>query len=144
MLATFFYIGEFPVAPGTLASFVGLLICIIVHPFVGMYIIFFIAITVTGFIVCGKTEKLLKRKDASCIVIDEVAGIMIALFLLPLTPAVLITAFFLFRAFDMFKLYPINRMEQWEGSLGVMADDLLAGIYTNVTMHIAIRWAGII
>jgi len=89
-------------------------------------------------------EKILKKKDPGCVVIDEVAGIMIALFLLPLTPAVVITTFFLFRAFDMFKTFPVNKIEHFEGSIGVMTDDLVAGIYTNIVMQCAIRWAGII
>ena len=69
---------------------------------------------------------------------------MIALFLLPLDWPVLITAFFLFRALDMFKLYPVNQMEKFEGGLGIMMDDIVAGVYTNIVMHIAIRWAGIV
>jgi len=77
-------------------------------------------------------------------VIDEVAGVMLAFFLLPLTPAVAVTTFFLFRAFDMFKIYPVNKFEEIEGSAGVMLDDLFAGLYTNITMQIAVRWAGLL
>ena len=89
-------------------------------------------------------EALLGQTDPGCIVIDEVAGIMLALFLLPMTPVVIIVTFFLFRAFDMFKIYPVNKFEQLEGSTGVMMDDIIAGIYTNIVMQFAIRGAGII
>ena len=112
------------------------------NPF--FYVFVVAVVIVLGFLVCGRMEKLMHRKDPGCIVIDEVAGVMIAFFLLPLTPASILTAFFLFRAFDMFKIYPVNKFEELEGSTGVMADDLVAGIYTNIVMQTAVRWAGII
>ena len=68
--------------------------------------------------------------------IDEVAGMMVAFFLLPVKWPVIITAFFLFRAFDMFKIYPVNKFEGIEGGAGVMMDDLIAGLYTNIVMQI--------
>ena len=141
--STFFYIGKFPFAPGTLASFVGALIAIIFfhQPFV--YILLTIAVTVLGFCVCGQMEKIVKEKDPSCVVIDEVAGIMISLFALPLTTPIIVVTFFLFRAFDMFKIYPVNKLEEMNGAAGIMTDDLVAGIYTNFIMQVAIRWAGI-
>jgi phosphatidylglycerophosphatase A len=58
---------------------------------------------------------------------------------LPLSWPVVITAFFLFRAFDMFKIYPVNRLEEIPGGVGVMMDDIIAGLYTNLAMHLAIR-----
>ena len=96
-------------------------------------------ITVTGFIVSDRMERIVKQKDPSCIVIDEVSGVMIAFFLLPFSWPVIFTAFFLFRAFDMFKIYPVNKFEPMPGGVGVMMDDIVAGIYTNIVMHIAIR-----
>jgi len=144
MFATWFYIGNFPVAPGTAASAVGAIMALICSPSIFLYIIVLLIVTILGFMVSGRMEAVLDQKDPGCIVIDEVAGIMLALFLLPLTPVVVFTAFFLFRAFDMFKIYPVNKFEQLEGSTGVMMDDIFAGIYTNIVMHIAVRWAGII
>ena len=142
LLSTFFYVGDVPVAPGTAASFVGLLLGVIFHFHLFFYILLTSAVIFLGLLVCGPMEKVLGKKDPGCVVIDEVAGILISLFLLPLTPAVLITAFFLFRAFDMFKIYPANKLEDMGGSVGIMADDIMAGIYTNVVMHIALRFMG--
>ncbi len=139
--STVFYIGNFPVAPGSLASFAGALLCILLADMPFAYILVLIAVTVLGLLVSGPMEDLLDKKDPGCVVIDEVSGIMLALFLLPLDLTVYITAFFLFRAFDMFKLYPVNKFEEFEGGLGIMTDDVVAGIYTNIIMHIAIRWA---
>ncbi len=143
-LATFFFMGNFPVAPGSLASFAGALLAIALYGQPVIYVAVFLVITFAGFAVSGPAERSLGQKDPSCIVIDEVSGVMIAFFLLPLTPAVMITTFFLFRAFDMFKIYPVNRFEELPGGVGIMADDLWAGLYTNITMHLALRWAGII
>jgi len=76
------------------------------------------------------------------LVIDEVVGVMIALWGLPLTWSVMICGFFLFRAFDMFKIYPINKLEAQPGGWGIMLDDCMAGVYTNIILRIALRCAG--
>lgn len=144
MLATFFYIGYAPAAPGTLASLAGAVIAIALHSNLLLYILVFLVVTVIGFQVSDRAEELEGQKDPSCIVIDEVAGIMIAFFLLPIDWRTGIVAFFLFRAFDMFKIYPVNKFESLKGGRGVMMDDLFAGLYTNLTMQIALRIAGII
>jgi len=144
ILATFFYIGYIPCAPGTVASAVGVLLYIVIEsPFI-LYISAFLIITVLGFIVSGSVEKMLGMKDPACIVIDEVAGILLALFLLPLKWPVLIAAFILFRVFDIFKPYPVNKFENFKGGTGIMLDDLMAGLYTNLIMQVALRWVGII
>ena len=145
MLATWFYVGDFPLGPGTLASFVALLMYIILHQFTAIYVGLFVIITVVGFIVSGPMERITGRKDPGCVVIDEVSGAMIGYFLLPLhNIPVLIVAFFLFRAFDMFKIYPVNKFEEIGGGVGIMADDICAGVYTFFIMQAAIRMAGII
>jgi len=144
LLATFFYIGDFPLGPGSLASIVGVLIYIALYQNPAIYVILILAVTFLGFMVSGRAEEILKQKDPSCIVIDEVAGVMVAFFMLPLTLPVVLTAFFLFRAFDMFKIYPVDKFEQMEGAKGVMIDDLFAGFYTCITMHIAIHLKSLI
>ena len=144
LLATFFHIGDMPVAPGTLASFAGTLLYAVFYQRWVEYAILTVAITCVGLMVSGRAERMIAEKDPSCIVIDEVAGVLIAFFMLPLTPAVLVTTFFLFRAFDMFKIYPANKFEDIHGSVGIMTDDLFAGLYTNLTMQLAIRLSGIV
>jgi phosphatidylglycerophosphatase A len=144
MLSTWFYIGNMPGAPGTFASVAAVLMAGLFTFNTILYIVITVGVTALGFKVAGRMETILGRKDPGCIVIDEVAGIMIAFFLLPLTWPVAITAFFLFRAFDMFKIFPVNKFEELEGATGVMMDDVIAGIYTNIVMQVAVRWAGII
>lgn len=139
LFATFFYMGYLPVAPGsfTTAASVGLCYFLMGNP--ALYLWVTIAVTVIGFAVSGRAENLVGKKDPTCIVIDEVAGTMIAFYMLPATPAVFWTAFFLFRAFDMFKIYPANKLEGLPGSRGIMLDDILAGVYTNIVMQVALR-----
>jgi len=144
LLATFFYIGKSPFAPGTVASFTGALLWIIFYSLPLLYVLLGIGVTLLGFLISGPMEDIMNEKDPSCVVIDEVAGVMIAFFLLPLQWPVLLTAFFLFRVFDMFKLYPVNKAEEIGGGVGIMMDDIVAGCYTFLTMQIAIRLAGII
>jgi phosphatidylglycerophosphatase A len=137
-ITTFGFIGYLPLAPGSLASLVGGWMALQLLPSLPAYFAVLAIVTVLGFIASDRMEAVMKTKDPGCIVIDEVAGIMISFFLLPTTPAVLITAFFLFRAFDMFKIYPVNKFEPLKGGVGVMMDDIIAGIYTNLTMHAAL------
>ncbi|HQL41435.1 MAG TPA: phosphatidylglycerophosphatase A [Candidatus Omnitrophota bacterium] len=139
MIATFFYVGEIPIAPGTVASFAGAMISIALSHNLALYLAVFAVLWVIGFLASERTEKIVGKHDPSCVVIDEVLGMMVALFLLPLTSKVLIIAFFLFRAFDMFKIYPANHLEKLRGGIGIIADDLLAGLYTNILMHVLIR-----
>ncbi|MFA5088764.1 MAG: phosphatidylglycerophosphatase A [Candidatus Omnitrophota bacterium] len=144
LVSTFFYIGYLPAAPGTAASVAGAVLYVLLSQSLLMYLTVTSAIIALGFYVSGKMEDLTKQKDPSCIVIDEVAGILITFFMLPMTFPVVITGFFLFRAFDMFKIYPVNKFEELGGGVGIMMDDLFAGLYANLTMQAAIRIAGIV
>jgi len=144
MLSTFFYIGKFPLAPGSAASLAGALLGVIFNQVWFLYLILFAAVTIAGFKVSGRMEEIMGEKDPGCVVIDEVSGILIAFFLLPMNWATFWIAFFLFRAFDMFKIYPANIFEQKGGAYGIMMDDVMAGIYTFAVMQIAVRLVGMI
>ena len=141
--ATFFYCGYFPGAPGTFTSAVAVLLYLALYGHPVLYLAVLGAVTVWGFFAGGAMEAMVGRKDPGCVVIDEVSGVLISFLLLPPVPKVMWTAFFLFRAFDMFKIYPANRFENCKGGTGIMMDDIIAGIYTNLVMHAAIRLAGI-
>ena len=137
-LASFFGLGFFPFASGTLASGAGLAFYFLLYQNIIWYLGATLLFLAVGFLTSGRVEKALGEKDPSCVVIDEVAGLMMALYLLPMTTPVIVTAFFLFRAFDMFKVYPANRFEAYPGSLGIMMDDIVAGLYTNIVVHTAL------
>lgn len=78
-------------------------------------------------------------KDSNRVVIDEVHGMLMALFLLPFSWKFVLAAFILFRFFDIAKPLGVRKMENLPGGWGVMLDDLLAGLYSNVLLQVAIK-----
>lgn len=82
-------------------------------------------------------ERALGGKDPGAIVIDEVAGMMLSVLLVPPTPLVLLSAFVLFRVFDVLKPFPANIAQRLRGGLGVMVDDLIAGLYALALVALA-------
>jgi phosphatidylglycerophosphatase A len=101
-----------------------------------------IAVTVLGTWASDEAERALGGgKDPGAIVVDEVAGMTLSVLALPQTAAVLAVAFLLFRVFDVTKPFPANVAQRLRGGLGVMVDDLIAGLYT-LLLVIAIRWTG--
>jgi phosphatidylglycerophosphatase A len=91
--------------------------------------IFFLVVTLAGTWAAHQAERIIGRKDPGAIVIDEVAGMTLSVLPLPLTPAVLAAGFVLFRIFDIVKPFPANVSQRLSGGVGVMADDLVAGVY---------------
>lgn len=90
------------------------------------------AVVAVGIWASQRVEDVLGRKDPGVIVIDEVAGMMVAVLLLPRTPGVLLCAFLLFRLFDIWKPFPAREAQALRGGLGVVVDDLIAGAYALV------------
>jgi phosphatidylglycerophosphatase A len=140
--ASVFGVGYLPAAPGTWATVVGVVIAFYLGNNLAAYTILLLVLLALGIMASGVVEKLLDQKDPGIVVIDEVVGVMIALWGLPLIWSVMICGFFLFRAFDMFKIYPINKLETQPGGWGIMLDDCMAGVYTNIILRIALRCAG--
>ncbi|MDP3142994.1 MAG: phosphatidylglycerophosphatase A [Candidatus Omnitrophota bacterium] len=139
LFATFFYVGYFPVASGTAGSAIGLLLYVLLRNNVWLYSLVTILITGLGFLVSSRAERVFGRHDPGEIVIDEVAGILIALFLFPFKFPLAILAFFIFRGLDMVKPPPADRLEKLPGSLGIMLDDIVAGVYTFLVFQIVFR-----
>ena len=136
-LATGCCVGNIPAAPGTLGTIVGLPVCYALSflglPALVMAVVMIIAVAVY---VSGVAEKQLNRKDPGCVVIDEIAGIVITLFGLPFSPAVVITGFFLFRLLDVVKPYPISLLDRrLKGGIGIVSDDLAAGLVANLLLQ---------
>jgi phosphatidylglycerophosphatase A len=80
-------------------------------------------------------EQLLGARDPGAIVIDEVAGLTLALLAVPRTLPVVVVAFLLFRIFDVVKTFPARAAERLPGGLGVVLDDLVAGLYTLIVLQ---------
>jgi len=97
-------------------------------------VVFFLAVTIVGTWAAHVVERALGDKDPGVIVVDEVAGMTLSVLALPLTLSVFLVAFVLFRIFDVVKPFPANRAQALSGGLGVMIDDLIAGLYTLLVL----------
>lgn len=121
--------GRAPVAPGTAGSAVAAAILWLM-PFSPLGLgAWLLAVTLAGTWAAGRAEGLLGGKDPGAIVIDEVAGMTVAVLVLPRTWPVVAAAFVLFRVLDVVKPFPANVSQRLRGGVGVMADDLIAGLY---------------
>jgi len=141
IISTFFYVGYLPLIPGTFGSIAGLVIYYLVKDSLPVYLITTGILIFLGFITSDSIEKSLEKKDPSCVVIDEVSGMMLSLLFIPFNLKLVIVGFFLFRLFDTLKPYPAGRFEKLRGGLGIMSDDLIAGLYTNLVLQIALKFA---
>ena len=132
------YAGRFPVAPGTAGTLVGVLLYLGMKGLApGWYLSLCVLIFLAGTWAAGRAEVMLGRTDSPSIVIDEIAGYLVAMFMAPMSWGFIVAGFFLFRAFDIVKPWPLRRLENLHGGLGVMLDDIGAGIYTNIILQIA-------
>jgi phosphatidylglycerophosphatase A len=139
VVASVFGAGYAPVASGTVGSLVtAIAIWLLPLPPLRVAVTpLRIAVALAVVILLGiwagsRVERVLGRKDPGVIVIDEVAGMLLSVVLLPLSIPVLVTAFLLFRLFDIWKPFPARESQALTGGMGVMVDDLIAGLYTLV------------
>jgi len=132
VLASVFGAGYSPVASGTVGSLVTA-VAIWLLPVTPLRIAVALAVvTPLGIWAGSRVERALGRRDPRVIVIDEVAGMLLSVVLLPRSIPVLVTAFLLFRLFDIWKPFPARESQALTGGVGVMVDDLIAGLYTLV------------
>ena len=137
-LATFFGVGHFPVAPGTVTS----AIIVVLYKFFlyrlswPLYLALFFALFVLGTLVSDITSRMLKIKDPRTVVIDEAAGQFITLFLISPQWTLCAAGFLLFRFFDITKPFPIKQVETFPGGLGIMLDDILAAIFAGILLNL--------
>ena len=131
IIGTVIYVGKSPLAPGTVGSLVALVIWFILKPSIidPLFllitgVIFFVGIAVSTLLI-----EAWNKKDPKEIVIDEWVGMWISLYLVPHEIIWGLVSFFLFRLFDIFKPGPIQVMDDMDDSIGVMMDDVVAGIF---------------
>ena len=140
-IATGGYSGYLPKAPGTWGSLVGLLLYLPLH-FLPMhqYAIVLAALLVLGIVAAGAAEKIVDRPDPGLVVIDEIVGILITLAGVPLHPLFLLLGFVFFRIFDILKPCPVGWLDDHiHGGLGIMLDDVAAGICGMAVMQLVLR-----
>jgi phosphatidylglycerophosphatase A len=144
LFSTAFYIGFIPGAPGTYGSLATVAVLFFFlrtgHQILpDLHLSAVGVISVLGIVSAAETSRNRGDEDPSIVVIDEVAGQLVTFLFLPLTLANLAAGFLLFRLFDIWKPAPIRKLESLKNGVGIMADDLAAGIYANVMLQI-IHW----
>jgi phosphatidylglycerophosphatase A len=139
-VATVFGVGYAPVAPGTFGSAAGLLVWWLLPASTAIQAAVIAAMFVAGSWGGNVAERHFGRSDPGQVVIDEVMGMLITLFLNPVGWLGALAGFLLFRIFDVIKPYPANRLEQLHGGIGVMADDAMAAVYANLVLRAALHW----
>ena len=140
VLSTWFGAGLVPGAPGTAGTLAGLPLVLIFKCFGSIYeALVLFAFVLLSIWAADRSYRLLGREDPPEVVIDEVAGYLLALFLLPATWVTISLGFLLFRVFDIWKPFPIKRLEVIKGGPGIVLDDLMAGLYANLIMRIALQ-----
>jgi phosphatidylglycerophosphatase A len=134
VIATAFGAGYSPIASGTAGSAVAVLILWLVPFSLAGIVVFFVAVTIIGTWAAHVVEAAVGDKDPGIIVVDEVAGMTLSVLVLPLTLPVLLAGFLLFRIFDVVKPFPAGRLQALRGGVGVMIDDLFAGLYALLVL----------
>jgi phosphatidylglycerophosphatase A len=140
-LSTGFGIGYIPFAPGTFGSLLGLVIWALLPSSAGVQAVAIGVVMLVGVWSATLAEHHFRATDPSPVVVDEVLGMLVTLFLNPVGWAGAGAGFLLFRAFDVIKPYPANRLERLHGGLGIMSDDFMAAVYANLVLRIAVTLA---
>ena len=134
-LATSAGVGYIPFAPGTFGSLAGLVVWWLVPSTVPIQLTLIAAIFVVGSWSGSVAERHFASTDPDPVVIDEVLGMLVTLFLNPVGWVGAGLGFLLFRLSDIVKPYPANKLEQLHGGVGVMADDFMAAVYANLALR---------
>ena len=138
-IATALGAGYAPKAPGTAGSAVGLLLWLALPNVLWIQLLAVAIVSLAGIWSGSVAERHFGKRDPGQVVVDEVAGMMVTCVLNPLAgPGTMLAAFVLFRAADIVKPFPVNRLERLPGGAGIMADDLMAGVYANLALRAGI------
>ncbi|TFG91879.1 MAG: phosphatidylglycerophosphatase A [Syntrophobacterales bacterium] len=134
--------GLSPLAPGTAGTLVGVLVYMVFSRFSWpLYLLSVVAFSLFAVYVSWEAERIYNEKDPPRIVIDEIAGLLVAMFLVTPTLWHVFWGFILFRAFDIIKPFPIRLCEQkFPGGYGVVGDDIVAGVYANIMLLLLVRF----
>jgi phosphatidylglycerophosphatase A len=142
-VATCLGVGYAPAAPGTFGSLAGLVLWWFLPSGIGIELTVIVLLFGVGAWSAGAAERHFGNTDPGPVVIDEVMGMLITMFLVPKSVVAAVVGFLLFRAADILKPYPANRLENLHGGIGVMADDAMAAVYGNLALRcvlLAVGW----
>jgi phosphatidylglycerophosphatase A len=131
--------GYSPIAPGTAGSLVGLLLFWPLARLPAAQVLAAtVAVTFLAVLAAHHVGRAVGRKDPGLVVVDEVAGQWVSLLFLPFTLGTAVAAFFLFRLMDVLKPWPARDLEHLPGGVGIVADDIMAGVYANLLLRAAL------
>jgi phosphatidylglycerophosphatase A len=137
VLATVGGAGYFPFAPGTVGSGIGALLYVATHSWpLYWQAALIVAVAAGGTWAGGVAARHFGREDPGQVVIDEVAGQLVTFFATSTSHQGVVVGFFIFRLFDIVKPWPARQFEKFPGGVGIMADDLMAGLYANLLLRI--------
>ncbi len=136
-IATLFGAGNVGGAPGTVGSLLGLMLYVLAFLIGGPSAVVMFLAWLFVFSIWSSTiaARHLKQKDPACIVIDEVIGMWVTLIGTQSHGPMLLAGFLLFRVFDIFKPFPIRKIESLPGGWGIVLDDVMAGVYANLVLR---------
>lgn len=139
-IATFFGVGHFPFASGTVATAAAFPVYLAGYMLGGNPLVLALAVffTIAGVAAASTLEKTLGYHDPSEVVVDEVAGLLVTMLWLPLSVWTCLAGFALFRLFDVLKPWPASRAERMPGGWGIMADDLVCGAMANILIRLGL------
>jgi phosphatidylglycerophosphatase A len=144
LVATFGNVGRAPLVPGTFGTLaavpVAYALALLGHPL--LFGLFLSIVVVLGIWSAGVVEEGEGITDPTLVVVDEVAGFLVTVAFLPPAPLTYLSAFFLFRILDITKPPPARWAEKFHGGLGIMADDLIVGVYGNLILRAGLSWIG--
>ena len=131
------YVGKIPFAPGTFGSVIGLAVCIVLSRVsLSISVLFIIALILLAVWLSERAEQIIGEKDPGCIVIDEVAGMVVTMIGLPFNALTAVAGFVLFRLLDVIKPPPVRMFQDGlSGGAGVVMDDVAAGIIGNLLLR---------
>lgn len=141
LYATGGYVGKIPFAPGTFGTLVGIPLCIALSYAGSFQLQIAMAILLLGTWAANEMEDITGKKDPGCVVIDEIAGFVVTMAGITISPLTIFLGFVLFRFFDILKPFPVKYLEEYfPGGPGIMLDDIAAGIMANICLQLIITF----
>lgn len=135
------YLGYLPFIPGTFGCLWGIPLFLLLSQYNKIIIIVVLVVFIfCAIVISQRAEELFGERDSRKIVIDEIVGYLVGMFAIPFKWKYVLGGFILFRLFDILKPIPIRTIDkQLKGGLGIVMDDVVAGIYTNLTIYVLRR-----
>jgi len=148
LLFTAFFTGYFPVAPGTVATVLAAAIYVAEYFIFGRYgwivnVLAVILMVYPSVVLCGEGEEYFGEKDPQQVVLDELMGYWVSVMFHPFSWTLAFAAFFFFRIADIAKPFPAGRLQRLKGGMGILIDDIVAGVYANLAVTVLLLLTGV-